>query len=343
MNSFRRKAGVAVAESLFQRSALASGLIGQQELAHAKDLLRNSSDTQAPLSDKSLAEKLIELGHLTAWQAARLREGRTTFTLGPYCIVGKIGEGALGSLYKAEHSVMGRMVAIKVLPPKLSTPPAIASFTELVRLHASLEHKHLVRAYDAGHDRNAHFLVTEYVPGVDLRRLVRKQGKLTMQAAADIICQAAEGLAYVHERGLVHRDLKPTNLLVSDEGHAKISDLGLAGWANVAELAETADAPLTGSPDYFAPELFLDPDAVQPASDVYSLGCTLYYAVTGKAPFPGGTAAEKIQAHREKLPLHPRRLNPELCDEFVEVIADMMEKDPQLRIRSAQEVIARLS
>lgn len=329
-------------ESLFQRSALASGLIGQQEFARAKNLARNGDDPHAPLSDESLAEKLIELGHLNAWQVARLREGRTTFTLGPYRIVGKIGEGALGSLYKAEHSVMGRMVAIKVLPPKLSTPAAIASFTELVRLHASLEHKHLVRAYDAGHDRHAHFLVTEYVPGVDLRRMVRKQGKLTMQAAADIICQAAEGLAYVHERGLIHRDLKPTNLLVSAEGQAKISDLGLAGWANLAELAETADVRLAGSPDYFAPEQFFDPDKVQPASDIYSLGCTLYYAVTGKVPFPGGAAAEKIQAHREKLPLHPRRLNSELCDEFVEVIADMMEKDPRLRIRSAQEVIARL-
>lgn len=329
-------------ESLFQRSALASGLIGQQELTHAKNLLLNGGDPRAPINDERLADKLIELGHLNSWQVARLREGRTTFTLGPYRIVGKLGAGALGPLYKAEHSVMGRMVAIKVLPPKLSTPPAIASFTELVRTHAQLEHKHLVRAYDAGHDHNAHFLVTEYVPGVDLRRLVRRNGKLNMQDAADIICQAAEGLAYVHERGLVHRDLKPTNLLVSSEGLTKISDLGLAGWANLTELVKAMDSPVAGSADYLAPEQSLAPDEVQPAGDIYSLGCTLYYAVTGKVPFPGGTAAEKIQAHREKLPLHPRRLNPDLCDDFVEVIADMMEKDPERRIASAREIVDRL-
>ncbi len=331
-----------MSESLFQRSALASGLIGQQELSQAKNLLREVGDPHATVSDERLADKLIELGHLNSWQVARLREGRTTFTLGPYRIVGKIGAGALGPLYKAEHSVMGRMVAIKVLPPKLSTPSAIASFTELVRTHAQLDHRRLVRAFDAGHDRNAHFLVTEYVPGLDLRHMVRQQGKLDMQAAADIICQAAEGLAYVHERGLVHRDVKPTNLLVSTEGETKISDLGLANWANLTELAEQPCERIIGSPDYVAPEQIAAPDAPQPASDVYSLGCTLYYAVTGKVPFPGGTTAEKLQAHREKLPLHPRRLNPDLCDEFVEVIADMMEKDPGARIPSAQQVIARL-
>jgi serine/threonine protein kinase len=233
-------------------------------------------------------------------------------------------------------------VAVKVLPAKLSTPAAIASFTELIRVHGQLDHKHLVRAYDAGHDKNAHFLVMEYVPGVDLRQMVRRQGKLSMQAAADIICQAAEGLVYIHERGLVHRDLKPTNLLVSPEGQTKISDLGLAGWARLTDLTETAEAKAASSADYIAPEELLEGEAPQPANDIYALGCTLYYAVTGKVPFPGGTAEEKLEAHREKLPLHPRRLNPELCDEFVDVIADMMEKDPHDRIASAQAVIDRL-
>jgi serine/threonine protein kinase len=331
-----------VSDSLFQRSALSSGLIGQQEQSQARNLLRDGEHPESSISDERLAEKLIELGHLNAWQAARLREGRTSFTLGPYRIVGKIGAGALGPVYKAEHSVMGRMVAVKVLPAKLSTPAAIASFTELIRVHGQLDHKHLVRAYDAGHDKNAHFLVMEYVPGVDLRQMVRRQGKLSMQAAADIICQAAEGLVYIHERGLVHRDLKPTNLLVSPEGQTKISDLGLAGWARLTDLTETAEAKAASSADYIAPEELLEGEAPQPANDIYALGCTLYYAVTGKVPFPGGTAEEKLEAHREKLPLHPRRLNPELCDEFVDVIADMMEKDPHDRIASAQAVIDRL-
>ncbi|HEV7222663.1 MAG TPA: serine/threonine-protein kinase [Pirellulales bacterium] len=330
-------------ESLFQRSALASGLVEQQELADAIAALRQADGAEAAVSDERLAEKLIESGRLNAWQAARLREGRTTFTLGPYRILGKIGEGTLGQVYKAEHSVMGRVVAVKVLPAKHSTPAVIASFTEVIRTHAQLDHKRLVRAYDAGHDRNAHFLVTEYVPGADLRQMVRRQGKLDMQTAADIFCQAADGLAYIHRHGLVHRDLKPTNLLISTEGNAKISDLGLAGCFNVADLADETEERVIGSPDYLAPEQGADPDRPLPANDIYALGCTLYYAVTGKAPFPGGTPVEKARAHREQLPRHPRLLNPELSDEFVDIIADMMEKNPQDRIPSAEEVIARLS
>lgn len=333
-------------ESLFQRSALASGLIGPQDLAEAISLLGGGeADTSDGVNDDRLARKLIELGRLNSWQAARLREGRTSFMLGPYRIIGKIGEGTLGQVFQAEHSVMGRLVALKVLPPKHSTPTVIARFTDVIRTHAQLDHKHLVRAYDAGHDRNAHFLVTEYVPGADLRSMVRRHAgrRLDMQTAADIICQAAEGLGYIHERGLVHHDLKPTNLLVSSEGHAKISDLGLASCFDQADLAETAETRVIGSPDYLAPEQFADPGRPLPASDIYALGCTLYYAVTGKVPFPGGTPLEKAQAHCEQLPLHPRRLNPDLCDEFVEVIADMMAKDPSERIPSAQAVIERLS
>lgn len=331
-------------ESLFQRSALASGLVGQHELAEAMSLLREGGDAPEAVSDDRLARKLIELGRLNSWQAARLREGRTSFTLGPYRIIGKIGEGTLGQVYQAEHSVMGRLVALKVLPPKHSTPAVIAAFTEVIRTHAQLDHAHLVRAYDAGHDRNAHFLVTEYVPGSDLRQMVRRQKhrRLDMQTAADIVCQAAEGLAYIHKRGLVHRDLKPTNLLVSSEGHAKVSDLGLAGCFDAADRSEADEPRVIGSADYLAPEQFSGPAHPQPASDIYALGCTLYYAVTGKVPFPGGTPLEKAQAHCERLPLHPRRLNPDLCDAFVEVIADMMAKDPRERVPSAEAVIERL-
>ena len=337
-------------ESLFQRSALASGLIGQHDLAEAISLLHedgngsDEGDGSGAVSDERLASKLIELGRLNSWQAARLREGRTSFMLGPYRIIGKIGEGTLGQVYQAEHSVMGRLVALKVLPPKHSTPAVIASFTEVIRTHGQLDHAHLVRAYDAGHDRNAHFLVTEYVPGSDLRQLVRRRSprRLDMQTAADIVCQAAEGLAYIHKRGLVHRDLKPTNLLVTSEGHVKISDLGLAGCFDRSETAQASEGRVIGSPDYLAPEQFTDPDHPQPASDIYALGCTLYYAVTGKVPFPGGTPLEKAEAHRDRLPLHPKRLNPDLCDEYVEIIADMMAKDPRERVPSAEAVIERL-
>jgi serine/threonine protein kinase len=203
-----------------------------------------------------------------------------------------------------------------------------------------LDHPNLVRAYDAGHDGNVYYLVTEYVPGTDLRRLVRNEGKLTMQQAAQIISQAALGLEHAHERGLIHRDVKPGNILVTPKGMAKVSDLGLSGWLD--ERNDPRAGKVVGTPDYLSPEQIKTPAKITPASDIYSLGCTLYYAITGKVPFPGGTAAEKARRHCEDTPWHPRRFAPDVSEEFVEIIADMMEKEPQSRIPSAAEVVKRL-
>ncbi len=164
----------------------------------------------------------------------------------------------MGQVFAAVHQIMHRQVAIKVLPRGKSTPEAIASFTREIQTQAKLDHRNLVRAYDAGHDGNVYFLVTEYVPGTDLRRLVRSQGRLTMAQSAAVISQAALGLGYAHEQGLVHRDVKPGNLLVTPDGLVKVSDLGLAGF-----LHEGADDPragkIVGTADYLAPEMITDP------------------------------------------------------------------------------------
>jgi serine/threonine protein kinase len=198
-----------------------------------------------------------------------------------------------------------------------------------------------VRAYDAGHDGNVYFLVTEYVPGTDLRRLVRSQGRLTMAQTAAVISQAALGLGYAHQQGLVHRDVKPGNLLVTPDALVKVSDLGLAGF-----LHEGDDDPragkIVGTADYLAPEMITNPKTVTPVSDIYALGCTLYYAVTGKVPFPGGTTRDKARRHCEETPWHPRQFNADISDDFVDLIADMMDKDPQRRVQTASEVNERL-
>lgn len=331
-------------KSVFQQSALASGLVTQEELDEAIELIRsNSGKSDKPISDERLAKKLVALGRLNRWQAEQLRDGRTTFSLGPYHIIDSIGQGGMGQVFKAEHSIMNRVVAVKVLPRHKSTPESIASFAREIRTQAQLDHGNLVRAYDAGHERNVHFLVTEFVPGTDLRRLIRRQGRLSMPAAASIITQAARGLAYAHSRGLIHRDVKPGNLLVTPDGHTKVSDLGLAGFFNEAEQTDIRGGKVVGTADYLAPEQITDPDHPTPLSDIYALGCTLYYAVTGKVPFPGGTARDKARAHCQSPPLDPRRLNPDLSDDFVEVIADMMAKVPGERIQSAGEVISRLA
>jgi serine/threonine protein kinase len=331
-------------KSVFQQSALASGLLTQEELDEAIELIRSSDRKHdRPINDERLSKKLVALGRLNRWQAEQLREGRTTFNLGPYHIIDSIGQGGMGQVFKAEHSIMNRVVAVKVLPKHKSTPEAIAGFAREIRTQAQLDHENLVRAYDAGHDRNVHFLVTEFVPGTDLRRLIRRQGRLSMAAAANIITQASKGLAYAHNRGLIHRDVKPGNLLVTPDGHTKVSDLGLAGFFNEAEQTDIRGGKVVGTADYLAPEQITDPDRPTPVSDIYALGCTLYYAVTGKVPFPGGTARDKARNHCQTMPLDPRRLNAELSDEFVEVIADMMAKKPEERIQSAGEVITRLA
>jgi serine/threonine protein kinase len=249
----------------------------------------------------------------------------------------------MGEVFKGEHKIMGRIVAIKVLPLSRSTPEAIASFMHEIRAQGQLDHENLVRAYDAGHDGNVHFFITEYVPGTDLRRLIRAQSKMTMQVAASVIIQAAKGLEHAHSKGLIHRDVKPGNLLVTPDGRTKVSDLGLAGWFGSSDQVDAYGGKVVGTADYLAPEQVMAPEKLSPAADVYSLGCTLYYAATCKVPFPGGTSREKVKAHCSTPPLDPRRLNPDLSDEFTEVIADMMAKQPEQRIQTMGEVIERLT
>src|SRR6185436_16467479 len=166
-------------------------------------------------------------------------------------------------------------------------------------------------------------------------------GRLTMQQSANVIMQAALALEYAHSRGLIHRDVKPGNILVTPEGLVKVSDLGLSSYINETDN-DLRSGKIVGTPDYLSPEQIRTPKDITYASDIYSLGCTLYYAVCGKVPFPGGTTKEKARRHCGETPWHPRRFNPDISEEFVEVIADMMEKDPKERIQTAHEVVNRL-
>lgn len=329
-------------KSLLQRSSVASGLLSQDELEAVLTELRAAGASE-DVSDERLGERLVAAGRLNSWQVEQLRNGRTKFNLGPYYhVIDSIGQGGMGQVFKAEHTIMGRIVAVKVLPRSRSTPEAIANFRREIRTLGQLDHENLVRAYDAGQDGNVHFLVTEYVPGTDLRRLIRAGSPLTMQQAASIISQSAQGLEHAHSKGLIHRDVKPANLLVSPEGKVKVSDLGLAGYFNESEENDQFDGKVVGTADYLAPETILQPDVMDKRSDIYSLGCTLYYAVTGKVPFPGGTMRDKAKAHCQLAPIDPRRMAPDLTDEFVDVIADMMAKRPDDRISSPSEVSERL-
>ena len=303
----------------FERCALLSGLLTQAQLDEGRAVLlasRPAAAKSAVADDASegrmLADRLVEMGMLNPWQAKQLLDGRTKFTLGPYRVVDSLGSGGMGQVFKAEHGILGRVVAIKVLPLSKATPESRANFTREIRAQARLDHVNLVRALDADEDNNVYYLVTEYVPGCDLRKLVRRNGPLSMQDAASIISQVAAGLQHAHQQGLIHRDVKPANVLVTPEGHAKLSDLGLAGPLASSDQSDPRHGKIVGTADYLSPDHIKAPWEPTPAWDIYSLGCTLYYAVTGKVPFPHGTTADKARAHCELLPLDPRRLNPTL-------------------------------
>lgn len=333
--------------SILEEAGLASGLLTQEQIDcawHAMvDPLRSGIRSLNDLSDDVLSEQLIKLGYLNPWQAEQLRHGRTKFTLGPYRILDAIGHGGMGYVFKGEHFLLGRIEAIKVLPKTQMDPRSIEAFRREIRAQALLDHPNLVRLSFADKEGETYFLVTEFIPGSDLRRLVRHHGPLTEQQATLVISQGAEALAYAHERGLVHRDVKPGNLLVTPEGLTKLTDLGLASFSSDAAPAATGGPRhIVGTPDFIAPEAIANPGEVRRSCDIYSLGCTLYYAVTGKVPYPGGSTRDKLRRHLDEAPLTPLRFTPNLDPALAELIAQMMHKRPEERIGSAAEVVERL-
>jgi serine/threonine protein kinase len=328
--------------SILEQAGLASGLLTQEQIDRAwhamVDPLRSGERSLNDLSDDVLSEQLIELGYLNRWQAEQLRRGHTKFTLGPYRIVDAIGHGGMGYVFKGEHALLGRIEAIKVLPKSQMDPRSIDAFCREIRAQAQLDHQNLVRLSFADKEGDTYFLVTEFVPGSDLRRLVRHHGPLSERQAALVVSQAADALAYAHERGLVHRDVKPGNLLVTPEGRTKLTDLGLASFSWDATPA-SGPTHIVGTPDFIAPEAITSPGDVRRSSDIYSLGCTLYYAVTGKVPFPGGATRDKLRRHLDEAPITPLRFAPHLDHQLADFIAHMMHKRPDERISSAAEVV----
>ena len=330
--------------TILEQAGLASGLLTEKQIDHAWERLSSSMPAAEmsleEISDEQLAEYLVELGYLNLWQAEQLRQGRTKFTLGSYRIVDAIGRGGMGWVFKGEHELLGRVEAIKVLPKTQTNLTSIDNFLREIRAQASLNHPNLVRLSYADREGDTYFLVTEFVPGSDLRRLVHYHGAMTQEKAAILISQTAAALEHAHGQGLIHRDVKPGNILITPEGHAKLTDLGLAFFAeDQDDFSQSKPKHIVGTADFLAPEIIVTPSEVRSVSDIYSLGCTLYYAVTGKVPFPGGDTADKLRRQLDEMPIAPQRLNANLDRNFVELIAAMMQKRPEDRIATAAEVV----
>jgi len=291
-----------------------------------------------------------------------------------------LGAGGMGAVYKAEHRLMHRTVALKVINPELvASRTAVERFQREVQAAARLHHPNIVTAHDAEQAGASHFLVMEFVPGIDLARVVAERGPLPVAEACDYIRQAALGLQHAMENGMVHRDIKPQNLMVTNSasggreppdhaalsggsrfplaGVVKILDFGLASLAAEPEASEdnqdsrnenqksslTQAGALMGTPDYMAPEQARDARSADIRADIYSLGCTLYFLLTGKVPFPGGSAIDKVIAHAERKPDEIRKLRRDVPAGVLAVLDQMLAKKPEQRYQSPAAIAAALA
>jgi HEAT repeat protein len=263
-----------------------------------------------------------------------------------YHILGLLGAGGMGAVYKAEHRLMQRPVALKIISRELfDNPEAAERFRREARAAARLAHPNIVTAHDAEQAGDVHFLVMEFVEGTNLAQLVEQPGSLPVPQVCDYIRQAALGLQHAHERGMVHRDIKPHNLMRTPEGQIKILDFGLARF--VAESAPTAaltkPGSVMGTPDYMAPEQALATHTADVRADIYALGCTFYHLLTGRPPFPGGSLTEKLLKHQQDQPQPVVDLRPDVPRGLAAVLRKMMAKRPEERYQTPAAVAEALT
>jgi serine/threonine-protein kinase len=317
---------------------------------------------ELPATDRGrvIARALVERGLLTRFQADRLLAGRNTgYLLGPYRILDQLGRGGMGCVFKAEHLTMKRLVALKVLAPSLlRSERAQELFLREVRAVAQLVHPHVVTAFDAHEESGCSYLVLEYVDGPNLDQLVREQGPLPVGLACDYIKQAAGGLQAAHALGMVHRDIKPSNILLqrrglqeNSPGLIKISDFGLARLHSPELSPEephhagtilTKANTVMGTPDFLSPEQARDLHRADIRSDLYSLGCTFFYLLTGQVPFAGGNAVEKLIRHSTEVPPSLTEFRSDLPAPVAEIVTRLLAKDPDDRYQTPAELAAAL-
>jgi hypothetical protein len=311
-----------------------SRLLDEKQLTEARTLAPRCED--AP----SLAVALIQRGFLTRWQAAQLLAGRSSFFLGKYKLIELLGSGGMGRVFVAEHTTMNRPVALKIISKQLGQDPASLErfFTE-ARAIAALNHPNIVHAYDVDKENDRYYMVMEFVEGQDLQRMVEAKGPLEPERAADYVRQAADGLAHAHGRNMIHCDVKPANLLINQLGVVKILDMGMARLIGRAKDSGAGqDERLLGTIDYMAPEQALNSPEMDHRVDLYSLGCTFYFLLTGRPPFPEGTLPERILKHQTAEPCEIAQLRQDVPEDLASICKKMMAKQPGDRFQSADEV-----
>lgn len=323
-----------------------SGMIDETELT-AYLQRREQSPPGLPTDPSEFASELVKDGILTDFQAEQFLLGKWRgFTIGKYKLLERIGVGGMGQVFLCEHMFMKRRVAVKVLPPaKAEQPAALGRFYREARAAGSLQHPNIVRTHDIDQDGNLHFIVMDYVDGSDLLRVVKKFGPMNVGRALSYVRQAAAGLDYAFRNGIIHRDIKPGNILVDRHGTARILDMGLARFfKDHADLLTLKfdDKIVLGTADYVAPEQVANSHTVDIRADIYALGASLYFLLAGHPPFPSGTVSQKLLWHRTKEPTPIKQVRPEVPDAVAVLIARMMSKDPKARYQTPAQVAAEL-
>jgi serine/threonine protein kinase len=339
---------VGVSREEFERALFGLELVRPVELAA---FLEGLPEGRRPSGVESLARALIEARKLSRYQASAIYQGKgKILAIGPYLVLDRLGKGGMGLVFKARHRDFLDPLALKILPPSSSkNADSVRRFHREARLLARLEHPHLVTSHGIGEHGGVHFLVMDYIKGADLDRIVRFRGPLQPSRAVEVIIQAAKGLGAAHDRRIVHRDIKPANLMVDDKGIVRVLDLGLArvvGPTGATRWEDSdRDASLTGTGiimgtvDFLSPEQSKDSKRADHRADVYSLGCTLYFLLTGQPPYPRETLMQRLLAHHQDDIPSIRDVRPEIPPILDEAFRRMIAKHPDRRPQSMTKVV----
>ncbi len=334
-------------DEILGKLAAAHGLVSEAELRAAREELVRRGQGEVP---GGLGAYLVEQGSLTASQLERLMGAAAAAAVkspkvGDYQLLEKLGAGGMGAVYRAQRGADGKIVALKILPRSKATDEEfLTRFEQEARAAFELSHPNIVRALDMGQADGYHYIAMEYVDGRDLFAVLEERGKLTVPEALHIAVQMAEALDHAHAARLVHRDIKPDNILIDKDNVAKLTDLGL-----VMEEAPAGGRPritrrglAMGTPFYFSPEQARGEEDIDTRSDIYALGATLYEMVTGKPPFEGESAAQVMLQHIQEQVISPKEIDRSLPDGLCKVIEKMMAKDREDRYQDPAELLGDL-
>jgi serine/threonine-protein kinase len=328
-------------ETILGKLVVDNGLVTPDELSECSSLLQ---DADGNATGHTLADILVNHQFLTRRQLDRLQTDfdtrKSTQRIQGYRIIRKLGAGAMATVFLAQQESLDRPVAIKVLPKKFSeNEDFLERFYKEGRAAAKLNDANIVQAYDVGKSGEYHYFVMEYVDGDTVYEQITEKKKLSQEEALPIIRQVALALKHAHRVGFIHRDIKPKNIMIANNGDVKLADLGLARALDDREAAEAEAGRAYGTPYYISPEQIRGKKDITPAADIYGLGATLYHMVTGNVPFPGKNPSDVMHRHLKQELVPPDHINPTLSAGFSQIIEMMMAKDVSQRYQNASDLI----